>query len=152
MFGQEPRLPVDFLLGREQERGSSGMNEWILEHQTRLQVVFKGAREHLKAVADRCKEKHDLCVRDAPLGEGQLVYLRNYDVRGRHKIQEIWSPVVYQVVRAPKAGGSVYTIAPVDDLSRVKHVHRSLLKTRVRKDSPVSGPTEVAVAVEAPPL
>lgn len=103
----------------------------VLEHQTRLQMAFEGTREHVKAAADRRKVQHDLQVRDAPLGEGHLVYLRNYGVRGRHEIQDLWSPVVYQVVKAPKAGGSVHTIAPVDDLNKVKHVRHSLLKTRV---------------------
>ncbi|XP_043099306.1 uncharacterized protein LOC122348107 [Puntigrus tetrazona] len=152
MFGQEPRLPVDFLLGRGQERQSRGINEWVLEHQTRLQVAFEGAREHLKAAADRRKEKYDSGVRDAPLGEGHLVYLRNYGRRGRHKIQDLWSPVVYRVIRAPKTGGSVYTIAPVDDLSKVKHVHRSLLKNRVQRDPAVFVPTEASAVVEAPPV
>lgn len=137
MFGQEPRLPIDFLLGRNvsQETGSGNVNDWVLEHQTKLQVAFEGAREHLRVAANRRKQRHDSHVRDAPLGEGQLVYLRNYSLRGRHKIQDLWSPVVYQVLKAPKAGGSVYTIAPIDDLSRVKHVHRSLLKIRVQRAS-----------------
>ncbi|XP_073668080.1 uncharacterized protein [Paramisgurnus dabryanus] len=152
MFGQEPRLPIDFLLGGGQEMGHGSINEWVLEHQTRLQVAFEGAREHVKAAADRRKAHHDLHVRDTPLGEGQLVYLRNYGVRGRHKIQDLWSPVVYQVVKAPKVGGSVYTIAPVDDLNKVKHVHRSLLKIRVQGESPVLPSDRAPEVVEAPPL
>lgn len=70
-------------------------------------------------------------VQDAPLKGGQLVYLHYYDVRGRHKIQDLWSSVVHQVVKGPQEGGVVYTVAPTDDLSKVKHVHRSLLKTRI---------------------
>ncbi len=93
------------------------MHDWVLEHQTRLQVAFAGARERLQVMADRCKAHHDQQVRDEPLVEGQLVYLRNYGVRGHHKIQDLWSPVVYQLTRAPKEGGVVYTIAPVDDLT-----------------------------------
>lgn len=127
------------------------MNEWVLEHQTRLQVAFEGAREHFKVMAEHRKKQHVLQVCDTPLGEGQLVYLRDYGVRGHHKIQDLWSPVVYQVVRAPPAGGSVYTIAPVDDLSKVKRVHRSLLKTRVRRDSPVVIPADYPGVVEVPP-
>ncbi len=130
-FGQEPRLPVAFLLGHGQERGPGSINSWVLEHQTRLQVAFEGAREQLRIAAERSKERHDFHVRDAPLGEGQLVYLRNYGLKGRHKIQDHWSSVVYQVVKAPGTGGSVYTIAPVNEVNRVRHVHRSLLKARV---------------------
>lgn len=137
MFGQEPRLPVDFLLGREPQLRQGSVHDWVLEHQTRLQVAFAGARERLQVMADRRKANHDQHVRDDPLVEGQLVYLRDYGVRGRHKIQDLWSPVVYQVTRAPKEGGVVYTIAPVEDLTKVRNVHRSLLKRRVCKDTVV---------------
>ncbi|CAM4713469.1 unnamed protein product [Leuciscus chuanchicus] len=148
MFGQEPRLPVDFLLGRVTEPCAGSVHNWIVEHQMRLQVAFEGARERLKAAADYRKSQHDQHVRDLPLKEGQLVYLRDHSVRGRHKIQDLWSPIVYQVVRAPKEGGVVYTIAPVEDLDKVRCVHRSLLKNRIRRESmqvdqltgPVSGP------------
>lgn len=40
-------------------------------------------------------------------------------------------------MRAPKEGGAVYTIAPVDDLGKTRCVHRSALKARIRKDGPV---------------
>jgi transposase InsO family protein len=140
MFGQEPRLPVDFLLGRVQEPVAGRVHEWVLEHQTRLQVAFEGARERLQIVAARRKERHDQHVKNEPLVEGQLVYLRDYGVRGRHKIHDLWSPVVYQVVRGPREGGAVYTIAPVEDLNSVKTVHRSLLKSRIQREPSGSVP------------
>ncbi len=137
MLGQEPRLPVDFLLGRVQEPVAGSVHEWIWEHQVRLQVAFEGAQERLQVAAKRRKMKHDQQVRDAPLVEGQLVYLREHAHKGRHKIQDVWSPIEYQVVRAPQEGGGVYSIAPKDDLSKVRNVHRSLLKGRVQGAAPV---------------
>ncbi|KAG1934719.1 hypothetical protein F2P79_019745, partial [Pimephales promelas] len=80
------------------------IHQWVLEHQTRLQVAFEGARERLRAAAKKRKEQHDPLIRDAPLTVGQLVYLRDYGVRGRHKISDLRSPVVFQVVRAPEEG------------------------------------------------
>lgn len=47
------------------------------------------------------------------------MYLRNVGVKGRHKIQDLWSSVVYQVLKAPKEKGVVYTIAPVNDLGKI---------------------------------
>ncbi len=134
MFGQEPRLPVDFLLGRVEKPLAGSVHRWDLEHQDRLQVAFEGAHERLGAAADRRKVRHDLQVRGAPLKEGQLVYLRDHSVRGRHKIHDLWSSVVYQILKAPKEGGVVYTIAPTTDLGKVKHVHRSLLKTQIGRN------------------
>lgn len=134
MFGQEPRLPVDFLLGKVGGTEAGSIHGWMIEHQTRLQVAFEGAREHLRVAAERRKVRHDSHVRDAPLGEGQLVYLRDLGVRGRSKIRDLWSPVVYRVVRTPNEGGSVYSIAPVGKTDKVRQVHRSLLKPRIRQD------------------
>ncbi|KAL0186021.1 hypothetical protein M9458_017691, partial [Cirrhinus mrigala] len=143
MFGQEPRLPVDFLLGRVEDTAAGNVHEWVIEHQTRLQVAFEGAREHLRLTAEQRKIQHDSHVQDTPLGEGQLVYLRDVGMRGQSKIRDLWSPVVYQVLRAPKGEGSVYSIA--------RQVHRSLLKGRAQKDFSVPAPTHSPVVESEPP-
>ncbi|XDV48223.1 hypothetical protein PO909_017673 [Leuciscus waleckii] len=149
MFGQEPRLPVDFLLGRVEQPLAGSVHRWVLEHQDRLQVAFEGARERLGAAAGRRKARHDLQVREAPLKEGQLVYLRDYSVRGRQKIHDLWSSVVYQILKAPKEGGVVYTIAPTTDLDKVKHVHRSLLKAQIsRNPTPILHDNPVVEVVQ----
>lgn len=41
---------------------------------------------------------------------------------------------MYQVMKVPKIGGEVITIAPVVDLGKVRCVYRSVLKTRIWKD------------------
>lgn len=129
MFGQDPQLPVDFLLGRVPEPAAGSAHDWIVEHQTRLRHAFEGASRHLEDAAAKRKERHDKHVREVPLREGQLVYLKDVGPRGRRKIHDVWASVVYKVLRAPEARGSVYTIAPLDDPGRVKNVHRSLLKS-----------------------
>nr|XP_046254367.1 uncharacterized protein LOC124064187 [Scatophagus argus] len=118
MFGREPRLPVDFLLGRVQDPEPGEVRDWVAEHQARLKVAFENARERLLAAAGRRKEQHDWHVRVNPLQVGQLVYLRDFGVRGRHKLHDKWSPVIYQVLKAPSGEGAVYTIAPVEELHR----------------------------------
>lgn len=128
MFGQEPRLPVDFLLGRVEEPVGGEPQDWIIEHQTRLQMAFDGARARLQEAAGRRKARYDQTVRDKPLTEGQLVLLRNTGLRGRCKTQDKWLAEHYVVVRAPSEGGAVYKIAPVKDQTKVKHVHQSALK------------------------
>ncbi|XP_029941466.1 uncharacterized protein LOC115383427 [Salarias fasciatus] len=146
MFGQEPRLPVDFLLGRVPDPVGGDIHEWVQEHQARLQVAFEGARERLRVAAERRKKNYDRHVQDAPLMEGQLVRLRDFSVRGRQKIQDLWGPVVYRVVRAPTGGGSVYTIAPVDDHTKARQVNRALLKAVV-----TTAPTGSAQTPCSPP-
>ena len=51
-------------------------------------------------------------------------------------MQDHCGSTVYSVLRAPKEGGAVYTIAPKDDQSKIKHVHCTLLKAVVGTESP----------------
>ncbi|KAL7870652.1 hypothetical protein SRHO_G00081490 [Serrasalmus rhombeus] len=138
MFGQESRLPVDFLLGQLQDPMPGGIQDWVLEHQARLKLAFEGARERLLVAAGRRKERYDQRIRDVPLHEGQLVYLRDHSARGRHKIQDVWSSVVHQVLRAPSGEGAVYMVAPINDLCKVKHVHRNMLNPQIQKGVPTT--------------
>lgn len=146
MFGREPRLPVDFLLGRVQDPVLGKVQDWVAEHQARLRVAFEGAHDRLLVAAGRHKDRHDQRVHDEPLRVGQLVYLRDHSARGRHKICDIWSSVVYQVLRAPRGEGAA--IAPVDDLEKVHNVHRNMLKAKVGPD--LAGPPPASPP--APPL
>lgn len=128
MFGREPQLPVDFLLGRVVEPATGEVCEWVLEHQWRLQIVMAGARERMRAAAAQRKVRADERAQEEVLPEGQLVYLRDHSNRGRNKIQDAWAPTIHQVIRPPQPGGCVYTVAPQQDLSQVRQVHRSMLK------------------------
>lgn len=115
-----------------------------LEHQNRLQVAFEGARGQLKIAAEWCKARYDEHIWELPLGEGQLVLLRGFNVRGWDNIHDLWSSVAYQILKAAKTGGSVYSIAPVNDLSKVRQVQRSALNLWISKD-PGHGSPELAM-------
>ncbi len=84
MFGPEPRLPIDFLLGRIQQSSGGGVHEWITEHQARMQVAFEGAQERLKAVAEHRKNQHDQHVYDqvvrAPKDRGLCLLLNLWTI------------------------------------------------------------------------
>ena len=82
----------------------------------------------METAARRRKERHNHQTLSEPLEVGQKVYLKDLGVRGRNKIQDVWSPTDYEVVRAPGQGGVVYSIAPVNDLNRERSVHWTLLK------------------------
>lgn len=137
MFGREPKLPIDFILGKDQEPIRGTVQDWVMEHASRLKVAFAGANARLTANAGRRKERHDLRVRDVPLRVGQLVYLRDHGIRGRHKIQDLWYSELYQVLKAPTGEGPIYTIAPISNLHAPRNVHRDMLKAHAQ---PVPSP------------
>lgn len=97
MFGQDPKLPVDLLLGRLADPVLFTVNDWILEHQTRLYLAFEGAKGHQAAAADKRQQYHADRVRDLPLQEGQLVYVHEHGGRGCHKIQDLWNLTLHKV-------------------------------------------------------
>ncbi|KAL2098384.1 hypothetical protein ACEWY4_007591 [Coilia grayii] len=144
LFGQEPRLPLDFLLGTVPDPVEGTVHSWIEEHHARLRTAFQGAKDHLQAAAAKRKEAHDSQVSDMPLGVGTLVYFRDLSTRGCHKIQDRWSSEVYEIIRAPPANGAVYTIAPVTDRTKTRQVHRCYLKARLggqaQADPPITSP------------
>ena len=82
----------------------------------------------MKQAAALQKGRADQQAQGEVLSVGQHVYLRNHCHRGRNKIQDAWAPDVFQVVRPPKQGGTVYAVAPQHKLTEVRHVHRSMLK------------------------
>lgn len=47
--GQDPRLPIDFLLSIVQKPIACAVHDWVGEHQTRLQTAFNEARGRLQA-------------------------------------------------------------------------------------------------------
>lgn len=122
MFGQEPTLSIDFLLGRVSQPTTGTVMDWMEEHREQLQVAFDGVWERIHAAARWRKERDDqkgysCCLKEQL--EGQLVYRRDYSKRGRNKIQDAWSPTKYKVIKAPTEGGAVYSIALPETLTRV---------------------------------
>lgn len=86
MFGRQPQLPVDLLLGTSSEELSGGsVEEWIQEHQDNLNDAYGRVRERLQERLERRNLKHHAGIRDAGFQEGELVYLKNHQVRGRNK-------------------------------------------------------------------
>lgn len=133
MFGCDPRLPVDFLLGRGVTDDNLGITEdWVQGHQESLRVAHTHVRQQLREKAEKRNKPHNEKVNDKGLEEGQLVYLRNH-ARGRSKIQDFWDSCVYRVVRGPCGQGAVYSVRPVSGDGPVRTVHRSELRSAIRK-------------------
>ncbi|XP_028290920.1 uncharacterized protein LOC114454569 [Gouania willdenowi] len=140
LFGVQPHLPVDALLGQEPVKDKR--HDWLVVHQERLQEAHVRAREYAeqKAAARFEFDKHKVYC--PAVDVGQFVYLRHRP-QGRNKIQDAWSPVVHKVVEIQ---GTTHTVEPVEG-GPAKRVHRADLRLCV---APVSPPRRRKVT--APPL
>ena len=110
LFGQEPQLPVDRLLGRT-TTSAVGPTDWVRQHRLRLQASHARALKHLQEAAAERRKQTDQKAADHPPHVGDLVYLRNR-VLGRSKIQDRWRPELHVVTARPYPGIHVYGVKP----------------------------------------
>ena len=128
LFGRPPRLPVDLLLGQEEdELQNQSVNEWLNNHQTRLRHAWEKAGEHIRTSAEKRKRRNDSKVFAPDIKIGELVYLRKR-VLGRNKIQDAWEPTMFTVTEVPIEDGGPYTVIPYSGPGGAKKVSRAELQ------------------------
>lgn len=125
MFGQKPKLPVDHLLGSCVEMGKCTQSDWVAQHQEHLTSVYTSARKHLESVAERRRVGFSEVI--PILSSGTFVYCRNH-FHDRHKIQDVWISMLFEVVTCTDQVGTLYKIRPQGKDGPIKVVHRSHLK------------------------
>lgn len=125
MFGQKPKLPADALLGMDEESVPVFAQDWVTSHRDYLASVYVNARKQLgMAAANRARN----CPEAVPiLPIGTPVLCKNH-FPGRHKIQDVSSTTVYEVVECLDGVGTVYKIRQRDNVGSEKIVHRSDLR------------------------
>ena len=128
LFGQEPKLPVDFLLdiGLEGEATTVPTTEWVTVHQERLRQAHRLANQHLALAARSSKVRHDTQARISHLQLGQEVLLRQHHT-GRAKIQDAWKTEIFRVVGIPSQDGAPYMIES-KVTGEKRHIHRTEIK------------------------
>lgn len=144
MFGRKPQLPVDFLLGlATEEPGSTSPEDWVNIHKEYLTAVYADAKSRLEAAATS-RERHVVLPPQLP---AQTRVCRRSHPLGRHKIQDLWDPRVYKVVKCWDENGQVYHITPEDGLGPDLNVHRSELKSLPDQEQ---APCEAPAAIPVP--
>ena len=131
-FGQEPKLPIDQLLGstkEDEEERRDPTTDWVVEQHRRLSTAFQKANESLEKRADYRKQHHDQKAGPTDLEIGALVHIRSHPL-GRNKIQDKWGDVPYKVVDRPNPNGHVYVVEPLVGIGQPKSYHRNQLLER----------------------
>lgn len=137
LFGRDPKLPVDFLLGNNFSNDSEVvLDEWIAEHQSRLRYAHEKAGEQIKDRVLYRKEQHDKRRFNPEIRVGDSVYIRNRGVYGRNKIQDTWDSTVYRVI---KTFENTVVVVPSDGAGVSRTLNRQhVLKCRSDSDEPSS--------------
>ena len=124
-FGREPRLPIDHLLGVNDQQGGENatVDDWVADHHTRMMQAFEMASGKTEKEALRRMNRHNDKARDEGLPVGARVFLRNR-VAGRNKIQDFWADRPYKVIGRPNPQGHVYVVTPLDGSEEQKTINR----------------------------
>ena len=125
LYGRDPRLPIDALLGNVEEENEDGsIDGWLAIHQARLRDAHLHARERLGAAAEVRNTLHGRRNISDPLLLGCRVYVRNR-LPGRNKVQDAWKPEVYKVTRVSEQPGGPYEIERADGSGQSQTVCRA---------------------------
>ena len=148
MMGRNPRLAVDLNLGTNlPEHGSSSSSRYVQDLERRLQWSYKLAQRHMEKEAAKAKKHYDRRVRCSKLEPGDLVLVKKFGYRGKHKIQDRWENHVYEVLESCHSSPLVFRIRREDGEGGIRILHRNLLlpfKTRILDEelTPQSAPQE----------
>lgn len=126
MYGRQPNLPIDFLLGLSTKPSDEiNIDRWVDLHSEKLSFAYNRAREELNRNEIARKQRHDAGRSEKELQIGDKVFIRNRGLKGRDKIQDKWKAEIHVIVDKPYK--SVYSVKPVNSDS-VKTVNRLELK------------------------
>lgn len=127
MFGGQPTLPVDLILGIDNPNETHQTHsEYVQNLRQRLQESYTLAAENSKKTGERNKLRFDAKVRAAELVEGDRVLIRNVNIRGKHKLADKWEKSIHIVVKRID-GGPVYVVKPERGSGPHRTLHRDLL-------------------------
>ena len=107
-FGREHKLPIDHLLGLEEDDDEIGesTDDWVTSHYLRLKQAFRLTSERRVQEALRRRIPNNVQANDTGLTAGTRVFLRNRGFTGRHKIQDVWNSVTLVITQRPDRTGA----------------------------------------------
>ena len=128
MYGRHPRLPIDIILGLASEENEENFNytKFVENLRKTLKTSYKVAQERSKVQQDRHKVLYDRKIRGSGLHPGDRVLVRNVNVRGKHKLADLWEEPVYIVVDQPCNEIPVFKVRKEVQKEKEKQVFRTL--------------------------
>ncbi|MCG7878772.1 MAG: DDE-type integrase/transposase/recombinase, partial [Candidatus Thiodiazotropha endolucinida] len=121
LFGREPTLPLDQILGNP---CSTEQDDWLAYHKKRLEEAMNIANANLQKNAERRRDRYNQMAKEAPIEIGTNVLLKSHPP-GRNKIQDCWSPITYKVI--DRLQDNVYLIQLVDGVGNPRTATRTEL-------------------------
>ena len=128
MFGRQPRLAIDAVLGLTgTEVVDKGYSQYIDNLRTRLRKSYELVSVKSRMSQKRQKHNYDKRVRGAVVEPGDQVLVKVVAFDGKHKIADRWENETYSVLAQPTPGIPVYVVQREDKVGPKRTLHRNLL-------------------------
>ena len=126
MFGQRPRLPVDYyFLTMSTFEHSCHVPAYMTEVRRRFKEGYAEAHLQTNSKAEKQKWYYDRATSTAQLVPGDVVLMKNDAYQGKRKVNDPWSETEYVVVCQVADGVPAYEVK--DEAGNVKTVHHNRL-------------------------
>ena len=127
MFGRNPRLPVDVLMGvPENNEKERTYTDFVADLRDRLDYTYKLVSKEAQKSRDKQKQQYDKKLVSLVLQPGDRVLVKLTSFQGKHKLSNKWEEEPYVVRSQPYDDIPVYTVSRESD-GLSKTVHRNLL-------------------------
>ena len=110
LFGREPRLAIDCLLGIDSKREQTSYQEFAATWQKQMQQAYEIARNNSKQRKQLSLEQWNSRPLLAKLNVGDRVLLQNKEKGGPGKLRSYWMPCIWRVVEVREDLEVVYVI------------------------------------------
>ena len=128
MLGRHPRLAVDAYFGiRKPDEPISSKEHYATKLKKRLRYAYKVAESEAKKSAHRHITHYDAKVREATLDIGDRVLIRNFGLKGKHKLANQWDKYTYIVIDMPDKNIPVYKVQKESGDASVKILDRNMI-------------------------
>ena len=128
MFGRQPRLAIDAVLGLAgTEIEDKDYGQYITDLRSMLRKSYELVSAKSKISQKRQKHNYDKRVRGAVVEPGDLVLVKVVAFNGKHKIADRWENDTYAVLSQPNPGIPVYVVQREDKGGPKRTLHRNLL-------------------------
>ena len=127
MFGRHPKLPIDIILGVEEDPGEQTHTKYVSELRRRLQSAYEVASHEVHKAQKRQKDVYDRKVKASVLAVGDRVLVKKLAFEGRHKLEDKWEDQPYVVMEQPNPDIPVYKVKREDDSGGERTLHRNHL-------------------------
>jgi transposase InsO family protein len=128
MFGRQPRLALDVVLGlASTDIHHKDYNKYIGKLKQNLEKSYELASTSAMTAQKRQKGQYDKRLRGAVVEPGDRVLVKIVAFDGKHKIADRWEDDAYTVLQQPSANIPVYVVQKENGTGPKRTLHRNLV-------------------------